>query len=185
MKFLARLGAWGKQIRGWLPMEPATVIATLHDRRGEAIAVAGTFFFVVGAFFLPFVIPSYYVINGPFTQLLCPPRTPCAPIYLDLSLITPVFLLVLGEMLVAFGMVYHSGHRPINTAIAVAGTSFAIVGTFFLSYVPSIPTVSVACSPGGPCISIDMSPITPIVLIVFGAALIAFGFLYRRRHRTS
>ncbi len=185
MRLFARLEALGRQIRGWLPMEPANVTAMLNDRKRIFISVAGLFFVVFGAISIPFVISPYYVVNGPLAQFLCPPRVACAPIDLDVSLIAPVFMMVLGELLVSFGLYFRPARhrRPIKATLAAGGAFSALAGALFLSYVPSIPPYSYFCN-STLCVE-NMTPITPFVLIVFGAAVITFGILYRRRYSAS
>jgi len=180
MKLLTRLGALEKQIRGWLPMESAILTGALNARRRTFISAAGAFFVAVGALFIPLAIPSYYVIDGPLAQFLCPPRAPCAPIYLDVSLIAPVFLMVIGEVLAAFGLHFRSERhrRPIKMTLGAGGVFFAAVAAYLLSYVPSIPPYSYVCN-STMCVS-SMTPITPFFLIFFGAAIFLFGVLYRK-----
>jgi hypothetical protein len=187
MKLFTRLGVLGRHIRGWLPMESAAVAGTLafNTRRRVFVTAAGAVFIAVGVFFLPLVIPWYYVIDGPLAQFLCPPRAPCLPGALDVSLIAPVFLMVLGELLVGLGLRFRSEHhrRSIKITAAAGGLFSALVGASFLTYVPSIPSYTYICN-STVCVA-NMTPTTPFVLIVFGAGVIMFGVLYRRGQGVS
>jgi hypothetical protein len=182
MKIFTRLGALGRHFRGWLPMGSAAVAGALalNSRRRVFITAAGAFFVAVGVFVLPLVIPWYYVIDGPLAQFLCPPRTPCLPFALDVSLIAPVFLMVLGELLVGLGLRFRSERhrRSIKMTAAAGGVFSAIVGASLLTYVPNIPSYTYICN-STVCVA-NMTPITPFFLIVFGAGVIMFGVLYRR-----
>ena len=187
MKLFTRLGALGRHFRGWLPMESATVAGTpaLNTRGRVFISTAGAFFVIVGVFSIHLVIPWYYVFDGPLAQFLCPPRAPCLHVALDVSLIAPVFLMVLGELLVGLGLRLRSERhrRSVKITAAAGGVLSAFVGASFLSYVPNIPPYEYICN-STVCVA-NMTPITPFFLIVFGAGTIMFGVLYRRGQGAS
>jgi hypothetical protein len=187
MKLFARLGALGRHIRGWLPIGSATMAGALplNTRRRVFISTAGAFFVAVGAILIPLVIPWYYVIDGPLAQFLCPPKAPCLHFALEVSLTAPVFLMVLGEVLVGLGVHFRSERhrRSIKITAAAGGIFSALVGASFLSYVPNIPPYIDICN-STVCIP-STTPITPFFLIVFGAGIIMFGVLYRRGQGVS
>lgn len=181
MKLLARLGALERQIRGWLPMEPASIVAPLNGRRRLFISGAGLFFVAMGAIFIHLAIPWYYVISGPLGQFICPPLAPCTSTAFWLGLGVPVCLILAGELLVSFGLYLRPmRHRwPIKAGMATGGAFSALAGALLLPYVPTISPYLVFCN-STICFS-SMTPITPFILVAFGVALIAFGTLYRRR----
>jgi hypothetical protein len=106
MKAFERLGALGRQIRGWLPMEPVAAARGIPDRRGTFIAVTGAFLAIVGISFL-----LLWILYGPITDPNCITGMSCDSIEFNMSPITPYFLIVFGAANTAFGLHFRSRHE--------------------------------------------------------------------------